>query len=476
MTFDLAVVGGGITGTGLARLAARNGLRVVVLERGDLMSGASSRSSHMLHGGLRYLEKGRVRLVREALRERDAVARLAPALSRPVTFLAPLWKGDRVGPLRLRAGLALYELLGGRHAARAVASLDAAAARAFEPGLRVESLRGGALYADVVMDDALLGIAVASDAAAHGAAFRTGTPVIGVRRAGTSFVLDVHDARTGTADEIEARVVVVAAGASTDEVRAAFGGSARRPILRPSRGTHLVYPALTAGHGLVPLGRDGRVLFAVPFGGRTLVGTTEVEVASPPAPRDEDAAVLELVYLRESLGRVLPAAADVRPVTAYSGLRPLLRAEGSAGDLPREHAVVEENGVFYVAGGKWTTFRVMARDALTRVLARLGRDRRIVDPLEPLPVPPPESAPLEVRVGWAVRSAGATCLEDVLRRRTHLWLETAPDAARVARAMAPLLGWDAGRETEEVASWSRSVTATEARLDEAGFPPRKGHT
>ena len=278
---DLVVVGGGITGAGVASLAARRGLSVTLLERRDLMSGASSASSHMLHGGLRYLEHGHLGLVREALRERAAVARAAPRLTRPCRFLVPLYRGDRVGPWTLRAGLTGYDFLaaGARFAPHQM--MDTRATLALEPGLAPSGLRGAGLYTDVVMDDAQLGVAVAQQAAAHGAAIRTWTEVTHARRDGAGVELALHDALTGAEDAVVARAVVIAAGPWTDEVRARLRpgldplAPPARTLLRPSRGTHLVYPPLTAGHGLVLISRsDGRVFFVVPFADHALVGTT----------------------------------------------------------------------------------------------------------------------------------------------------------------------------------------------------------
>ena len=475
---DLAIVGGGITGAGLASLAARRGLSVALLERRDLMSGASSASSHMLHGGLRYLEHGHVALVREALHERATVARLAPGLTRPCRFVVPIWRGDRVGTWKLRAGLTGYDVLAGSSRFAPHQMLGARATLALEPALAPAGLRGAGIYTDVVMDDAQLGIAVARDAAQHGAAVRTWTEVTHARREGARIELGLQDRLDGAEDAVVARCVVVAAGPWTDEVRARLlpgldpTAPPPRPMLRPSRGTHLVYPPLTAGHGLVLIAReDGRVFFVVPFADHALVGTTEVEVASPP-PLDSLVPDLEeLVYLREGVARVLPGTADLRPLAITTGIRPLVRAEGSAGELSREHAVLEEAGVFVVAGGKYTTFRVMARDALQRVLRKLGypgNGRPAGDP--PLPMPPAEEVPLAKRVDWAIGEAFARRLEDVIRRRSRLWLD--PDAARraapeIAARMADAHGWSQARERRELAEWELARHEEERWIDRA---------
>ncbi|MEO5617758.1 MAG: glycerol-3-phosphate dehydrogenase/oxidase [Candidatus Eisenbacteria bacterium] len=475
---DLAIVGGGITGAGIASLAARRGLSVVLLERRDLMSGASSASSHMLHGGLRYLEHGHVGLVREALRERAIVSRIAPAHTRPVRFVVPLYRGDRVGPWTLRAGLTAYDLLAGRARFAPHQMMGTRATLALEPGLANRGLRGAGIYTDIVMDDAGLGIAVARDAARHGAAVHTWTEVMHARREGARIELGVRDTVTGDEGEVVARCVVVAAGPWTDEVRARLlpGLDPLAPppriTLRPTRGTHLVYPALTAGHGLVLVSRsDGRVFFVVPFGEHALVGTTEVEVPSPPAPESFTPDLDELTYLRDGLTRVLPGSAAIRPLAVTTGIRPLLRAEGDANGLSREHAVLEDAGVFTIAGGKYTTFRVMARDVLVRVLRRLGYPGNGAVPADrALPAPPAEELSLEKRVDWAVREDFARRLEDVLRRRSRLWLE--PDRARrlapqVAARMAGHLGWSEERTRREVADWDVAMNEEERLIDRA---------
>jgi len=476
--FDLAIVGGGITGAGLASLASRRGLSVALLERRDLMSGASSASSHMLHGGLRYLEHGRVALVREALRERAIVSRLAPALTRPCRFVVPVFRGDRVGTWRLNAGLSAYDLLAGSSRFAPHQMLDARAALALEPALAPQGLRGAGVYTDVVMDDAQLGVTVARDAAVHGATVRTWTEVTHARREGARIELGVRDVLTGEEDRVVARSIVVATGAWTDEARARLlpgldpRAPAPRPLLRPSRGTHLVYPPLTAGHGLVLTSRaDGRVFFVVPFADHALVGTTEIEIASPPPLEALSPDLEELTYLREGVARVLPAAAELRPLAITTGIRPLVRADGEAGELSREHAILEEHGVFVIAGGKYTTFRVMARDVLQRVLRKLGypgNGRPASD--APFPAPPSEALPLAKRIDWAIGEAFARRLEDVIRRRSRLWLD--PDGARraapeIAARMADALGWSEARERRELAEWELGRNEEERSIDRA---------
>jgi glycerol-3-phosphate dehydrogenase len=244
------------------------------------------------------------------------------------------------------------------------------------------------------------------------------------------------------------------------------------PILRPSRGVHLVFPALTRGHGVLLTARsDGRVFFVVPFAGMSLVGTTEAEVGSPPAPCERVPRVEEVRYLREELARALPGPAETPVLAVTCGVRPLLGAAGEVGSAPREHRVLEEGAVITIAGGKYTTFRVMARAAMARVFARSGRaDRRLSDPLEPLPRPLGAGHTVERLAEFAADEEFARRVEDVVRRRTRLWLT--PDRGRVAAAtvatvLAQRLGWNESRREEEVDRYHATLADEERLLAQA---------
>jgi glycerol-3-phosphate dehydrogenase len=472
---DLVVVGGGIVGLGVARLAARNQLSVAVLERGDLASGTSSQSSHMLHGGLRYLEHGQFALVRESLEERAAVAKMAPSLARPCRFLVPFYRGGRFGPWKLRAGLKLYDWLAGPRALSPHGFAGAREARALEPTLEPNGLRGAGLYTDVVMNDAALAVAVARDAAAHGAQIHTRIEVIGAKPLeGGSVEVAARDLGSSTILEFPARIVVNATGPWCDETRRRLlsglrpGAPDAAPLLRPSRGSHLVYPALTQRHALLLTARsDGRVFFVIPFGGHSLVGTTEVETPSPPTPDAFQPSLAELRYLRRELSLALPAVAEYRPIAAFAGVRPLLRGGEDVGRASREHRVIEEHGLISIAGGKYTTFRTMAQHVLAHIAARMRRREPIRDSDESLPAPVAAGAGLERVTRHAVEHEFARSLEDVMRRRTLQWLE--PDRGRiVARFMAANmgkeLGWSAARTSEEIERYDASVRDEESLL------------
>jgi len=493
-TFDLAVIGGGITGLGVARLAARNGFSVALLERGDLVSGASSHSSHMLHGGLRYLENAHFALVRESLEERAAVSRMAPALTHPHRFLVPLYRGGRVPPWKLRLGLRLYDWFAGGHALAPRSFVRAREALELEPSLSAEGLLGAGLYSDAVMDDAALGIAVARDAAAHGASIHTGVEVIEARpveggaaaperrtRVRGTIELGARDRATGATLTFETRTVVNATGPWCDETRRMLfrgltpGAPDPAPLLKPSRGTHLVYPSLTRGHGLLlTAGADGRVFFVVPFGRFSLVGTTEIEVASPPPAEAFRPGLEELRYLKHELSRALPAVANAAPLAAFAGVRPLLKSEAEVGRASREHHVLDEHGVFTIAGGKYTTFRVMARDVVAAVAQRLARAGPLRDSEERLPPPVVAGASLEQLARHAAEHEFARHLDDVLRRRSLLWLE--PDRGRVAApvvaaALGEALGWSEARRREELDAYEAALREEEFLLQRAAEGP-----
>ena len=476
---DLLVLGGGVTGLGIARLAARSGWSVTVVERDDLATGASSATSHMLHGGLRYLEHGRFRLVREALAERMAVSRLAPALARPVRFLVPLRKGDRVGPLRLRAGLALYDLLSGRAGLSPYALANARQALALEPGLEPEGLRAAGIYSDVVMDDARLTMAVARDAAAHGAEILTHTELVAARPEPSTGrqVVEVRARVAGGVRSLKPLLIVNATGAWGDRTRATLLGMLQPGrndpprMLRPSRGTHLVYPALTEGHALVTLAADGRVCFVIPFAGRSLVGTTEVETDSPPADGQRRATPDEIRYIAREVARVVPGAARVHPIAVYAGVRPLLAAEERVGQASRENRIVDDGPLLTIAGGKYTTFRVMARDVFVTAARKLKRATPPADDAgASLPAPLADNIRDEDLAAHAIENEWARSLEDIVRRRSTRWLgddRGLAAARRMAPVLAQRLGWDATREKEEIDRFEASVRDELVMLDRA---------
>jgi glycerol-3-phosphate dehydrogenase len=373
--FDVVVVGGGVTGAGTALDAATRGLSVALVEAADFAAGTSGRSSKLIHGGLRYLEQRNFALVREALRERGLLlTRLAPHLVRPVSFLYPLrhrwWERLYVG-----AGVLLYDTMGGARALPRHRHLSRRAALRLAPALRPDALVGAVRYFDGQVDDARHTLVTARTAARHGAVLATSARATGLLRDGRQVTgVRVRDLESGRDLEVRARQVVSAAGVWTDELAGQVGGGQFR--VRMSKGIHLTVPAdrIRSGTGLI-LRTETSVLFVIPWGRHWIVGTTDtdwdLDRAEPAATR------ADIDYLLEHVNRVLADPLEPGDVeSVYVGLRPLL-AGGSAStaQLSREHAVFRPApGLVAVAGGKYTTYRVMAADTVDEVAKGLRAD------------------------------------------------------------------------------------------------------
>ena len=364
--YDLAVIGGGINGVGIAHDAALRGKSVVLLEKADIAEGTSSRSSKMLHGGIRYLEHLRIGLVFEALRERGLLLSLAPHLTRKQPFLIPVYKDAKRGPFLIRVGLFLYDILAlGRRIGRSE-FLTPAAASERAPELTTAGLRGCGVYHDVVMDDARLCLAVARAAVQAGAPdhpveLRNYAEVLRVR-SGSPHRLEIRDHITGKTTELKAANVVRALGPWTDP-----------EDLVPSKGAHIVLPKLPFDDGvLITHSRDGRVFFVIPWLGRTIVGTTESPFTDDPG--SVRASADDVAYLLDGVHRLFPklsiGSGDV--LGTYAGVRPLARSgrakrTGAPGKVSRHHKITHESGVYNVFGGKYTTFRRVAKDVVDRI-------------------------------------------------------------------------------------------------------------
>ena len=373
-TLDLLVIGGGITGAGIARDAAMRGLSVALLEKGDFGSGTSSRSSKMIHGGLRYLKTLQIRLVRESLREREALLKIAPHLVYPFPYLYPVYAGGPDSRLRLKVGLTAYDLLASSRRVEHHRMLSTDELLKLEPALRRNGLQGGVRYFDCLVDDGRLTLATIRSAARHGAAVVSYAEVTDLTRdqdrvTGVRFRDRLGDV-TGV---VGGQVVVNVTGPWTDELRAK-GGAA--PILRPTKGIHL-----TLRRSALPLSAvvafsaiDDRMIFAVPLGNCTYVGTTDTDYTVSPDQVKADAA--DVQYLLDSVNAtfegVQASPSDV--VSTWAGVRPLVFEEGAPSDVPRDYEIqVEPPGLVTIAGGKLTTYRAMAEDLLGRVLAEDGK-------------------------------------------------------------------------------------------------------
>ncbi|WP_436692686.1 MULTISPECIES: glycerol-3-phosphate dehydrogenase/oxidase [unclassified Geodermatophilus] len=528
---DVLVVGGGVTGAGTALDAASRGLSVALLEARDWASGTSSRSSRLIHGGLRYLEQLAFPLVREALHERSRLVNtIAPHLVRPLPFLLPLtapgWQRAYYG-----AGVALYDVLGAAlDADRGVPAhrhLSRRATLAAFPALRPDAVVGAIRYWDAQVDDARHTLAVVRTAAGYGARVLSSARVTGLLRDGDGdrapvVGVRVADLTDGSSFSVRARSVVAATGVWSDDVGAMLGGSAPSLRVRASKGVHLVVPReaidvgdVAARPGLI-LRTATSVLFVIPWGDQWIVGTTDT-----PWKLDRDhpaASSADIGYLLDQANRVLarPLTAD-QVVGVYAGLRPLLEGEADqTSRLSREHAVVAPvPGLVLVAGGKYTTYRVMAADAVDAATAALpgvppsrtahlplvGAHRwqavrgtapelaaatglpedaverllhrhgdRVGDVLDlvradpdlgrPLPGAP---AHLAAEVVHAVTVEGALHVDDVLTRRTRVSITTPHRGTESARAVAELMAgplrWDAERVDREVAHYQARVEA-----------------
>jgi glycerol-3-phosphate dehydrogenase len=383
-TLDLLIVGGGITGVGTALDAVGRGLRVAVLDAGDWGSGTSSRSSRLIHGGLRYLETLDFGLVFEALGERRRLLELAPHLVRPLPFLFPVYRGGEVGLLKLAAGMWLYDSLSLFRGLPRHRMLGRSAVRTLEPRLRTQGLRGGAIYHDAQVDDARLTLAVARAAHDGGARAVSYARVTGFTRDGDGRLSGarVKDRFTGEEMDVRARVVLSAAGPWTDELRILADPDAR-PRLRMTKGVHIMVRRERIGNEGAIIFRspvDGRVMFVLPWGNLTYVGTTDTDFDGSPS----DAAVEDddVGYLIDSANGIYPDARLTRSdvIGSWAGVRPLLAEpdEAEPGETSREHSIWrEESGLLCIAGGKLTTYRTMAEDAAKRAARILRREHGV---------------------------------------------------------------------------------------------------
>jgi glycerol-3-phosphate dehydrogenase len=532
--FDVLVIGGGITGAGAALDAASRGLRVALVEARDLASGTSSRSSKLIHGGLRYLEQFDFKLVWEALRERDLlVSKLAPHLVKPVSFLYPLHRKVLERPY-VGAGLVLYDAMEGtkrpvphhRH-------LTVRGALRMAPGLTPSGLAGALLYYDAQTDDARYTVTVARTAAAHGALIANQVSARKLLRddAGGRVVgALVHDEESGREFEVRAKRVVLCAGVWTDLIHE-LGGIRAGYKVRMSKGVHLVVPyeAIRSDTGII-LRTEKSVLFIIPWGQRWIVGTTDTDWTGDRA--EPTATGADIDYILEHANRILArplTRADV--IGVYAGLRPLVAADDSkpTTKLSREHVVdTPVPGLASIAGGKFTTYRLMARDvvdaavadyerwvpaSVTDQLPLLGADglaaaaaeaERLAEDyglpgeavehlldrygtlteevLELTRDDPSLGRPLadghpylRAEVAYAVTHEGALHVEDVLVRRVRLFIETGAQGAEavgpVTDIMGDLLGWDGARRAAETEWYLELLEADTRALHELTTVP-----
>lgn len=528
--FQVVVIGGGITGAGIARDAALRGYKVALVDKGDFAGCTSSKSSKMVHGGLRYLQYYKFRLVIEALRERYTLSKIANFMVHPQPFLITVYKGASHGVTTYRMGLVLYDLLAFFRTPKLHRGISAKMASELEPLLKQDGLEGGFLYYDYRVDDARLTLVNAKTAWLRGAAVANYVELTGFAKEGGTIVgARLKDVMTGGEFVCRAKVCINATGPFTDRVRALDDPSCQRK-LRPTKGVHAVLSPsrLPINHAIVTEAADGRNVFAVPWGRYVLVGTTDKDYDG-----DYDrvyATREDLQYLLDSVNGALPAAhLTVEDVKAtYAGLRPLVFELGvKESEVSREHEIfVSPSGLFSIAGGKLTTYRSMAEEMMDKVsdvlhyvygmkavfdsgspfdlldgafeekyrMAMLKEleasvDRDIAEHLlffygsgyrEVLQRAKGDPALLaRIKEGqpyvWAdvrmaVESGCALHLDDILARRMHLIFEDPEQgldvAEKVAQMAGSLLGWSADRLSQEVANYRSIVELTRRYREE----------
>lgn len=517
--FDILVIGGGITGAGVAREAALAGYRTALVERDDFASGTSSRSSRLVHGGVRYLEHGHLGLVFESSRERRLLLRLAPHLVRPLAFTWPVYAGARVPRWKVRAGLALYDALALFRNVQTHEGLSRDGVHGYEPALAGDGLTGGARYWDAATNDSRLTLATALAAQDAGATVVNHAAVVGALHGpGTRLTgVQLEDRLGGEQLAVQARVVINATGPWSDATAALTGESAGTQVLG-SAGTHIAVPRQRVGNRdavtiVSPL--DGRVMFVLPAGAHTIIGTTEMPARR--GPDDIRATEPEITYLLENVNRLFPHAGLTRQdvISAWCGIRPLAArraGEQGANAASREHAISHRrDGLVSVTGGKLTTYRAMAVDVLAQALRAVAAHGEAPSPRHPArdstrtPLPGGDftsreslaaeagavvhdaavgihlaqaygtrwrhvwayvdAAPalghrihddlpyLLAEVRYAVTHEFAHTLADVLVRRTHIAFETRDNGRAVARHLAPLLAsWTGWTPVETAAA------------------------
>jgi glycerol-3-phosphate dehydrogenase len=502
--WDMIVIGGGATGLGTAVEAASRGYRTLLLEQGDFSQGTSSRSTKLIHGGVRYLQQGNLTLVLEALRERGLLIRNAPHQVHNLSFVVPIydwWEGPFYG-----VGLKLYDVLAGKLGLGPSCLLSREETLRHIPTVEPHGLRGGVIYHDGQFDDSRLAICLALTLADLGGAALNYLPVTGIiRENGLVSGVEARDRETGREFKIRGRVVVNAAGPFIDEVRRMIDPEAGR-MITPSQGVHLVLDgSFLPGDSaiMVPHTDDGRVLFAVPWHGRVIVGTTDTPVPAAviePRPLPE-----EIDFLLSHAARYLarhPAPGDV--LSMFAGIRPLVNADpgSDTASLSRDHTLlVESSGLVTIAGGKWTTYRRMGEDTITVAAQVAGLDERpsVTGGLrlhgwqeggsagDPLQVYGSDAAELQQllaetpawrellhpalpycagEVVWGVRFELALTVEDVLARRTRALLLDARASIAAAPRVAELMAHELGRDL----AWQKAQVTSFAALARGYLP------
>ncbi len=466
--WDFCIIGGGATGLGVAVDAASRGFSTLLLEEYDFAKGTSSRATKLIHGGVRYLQQGNIRLVTEALHERGVLRRNAPHLVNNQSFIVPnykWWEGPYYG-----VGLKVYDWMAGELGLGKSRRLSREEVLKLAPTLDAEGLRGGVLYHDGQFDDARLAISLAQTAAGQGGVLVNYCRVEGVIKTnGRITGVRAVDQLNGQSFDVTATAVINATGVFTDSILQLDDPKAEA-VIAPSQGVHLILDkSFLPGQAaiLVPHTDDGRVLFAVPWHDKIIVGTTDTPVSKPSI--EPHALPEEIDFILEQIGRYLrkiPTRKDIRSV--FAGLRPLVKSSSKkTAELARDHLIlVSESGLITITGGKWTTYRRMAEDTVNKAIQRAGLpERRCVT--EALPIYDGDGAGIRALVAakpqwgerlhpalpylqadivWAAREELCITVEDALSRRTRSLLLDARAAVECAPLAASLLAEELGRD------------------------------
>lgn len=487
--WDFVIIGGGATGVGCAVDAAARGYEVLLLEQDDFGKGTSSRSTKLVHGGVRYLEQGNISLVMEALRERGILRQNAPHLVSDLPFIVPTydwWESPFYG-----VGLKVYDLLAGKYGFGTSKLLSREETLARLPTIKPDGLRGGVIYYDGQFDDSRLLINLAQTAEEQGATLLNYAPVTALTKASDGMIngVEARDAESGRAFTAQAKVVINATGPFSDAVRR-MADPDTAPMIAPSQGVHLVFDrSFLPGDSaiMVPHTSDGRVMFAIPWKQHTLVGTTDTPITDTPAePRPLPQ---EIDFILETAGQYLsktPTRADV--LSVFVGIRPLVSSGAKGGNtaaISRDHTIqIDHSGLLSIAGGKWTTYRRMAQDCIDHAATLAGLPEKAAvtahlnihgfhkhaEKFDRLACYGSDSIAIQnlvanepglgerihrdlpyngAEVIWAVREEMARSVEDVLARRTRaLFLN-----ARAATAMAPRVAQLMARELDRDEAW-----------------------
>lgn len=486
VVWDIIVIGGGATGLGIAMDAGLRGFRTLLLEQSDFAKGTSSRSTKLVHGGVRYLAQGDVGLVREALHERGLLLANAPHLAHDQEFIIPYykwWQGPFYG-----IGLKLYDLLSGKRSLGPSRVIGKQAVIKALPVIRRDNLKGGIVYHDGQFDDARLAVNIAQTAAEKGAVLLNYFKVTSLRKAGDGKINGVTatDLETGEAYDLQARTVINATGVFADDVLQMDEPGAR-PTIRPSQGVHLVLDAAflnSTSALMIPKTADGRVLFALPWHGKVLVGTTDTPLKDHSL--EPQALEAEINFILQTAGSYLqkaPTRADV--LSVYAGLRPLAAPQketDSTKEISRSHKIITaDSGLITITGGKWTTFRKMAEETVDAAIVTGGlatvacatENLHIhgyttapsapapldvygsdAEPINALIKAQPELAGqlhprlpyMKAQVIWAIQQEMARTVDDVLSRRLRALLLDARAAIDMAPAVAAILAAELGKD------------------------------